>query len=278
MIFIKRDFSKVDPAILLEAEKAAAALGQIADANERKAFIAANGEIWAAFRPALIAMSHGKCWYSEASEAVSRYDVDHFRPKGRARISAKQTSDGYSWLAFDPNNYVLAAQLCNQANREYSDDTVGKANWFPLFDPSKAASLDKPDHGAEAPILLDPTNSEAPALLEFDEYGAVQPRSDLHPDYHEQIEWAIKLLGIRQTKLNDARRRHRRRTQIDIRNYKRIFLKPPHLRTQDDIDTMKSIAEMLLEAGSANAPFSALTRSLLMAEGLPHFISYNEYD
>jgi uncharacterized protein (TIGR02646 family) len=278
MIYVKRDLTKVDSEILAAAAAASAELEKISDPADRKAYIESNGAVWTAFRPALLKMSHSKCWYSEAFEAVSRYDVDHFRPKGKARISRKDTSDGYSWLAFEPNNYVLAGQLCNQANREYSDSTVGKSNWFPLYDTSKGATLTDRDYSKEAPILLDPTNKEAPALLEFNEDGTVQPNSSLAPEYRSEIDWAIELLGIRQTQLNDARRQHRLDCRLLVRIYKGIFRKPPHARTPEEIKSMAEIADRLLHLGSAKAPFSAMIRALFLAEGLPQFVQHDEYD
>ncbi|WP_217578089.1 hypothetical protein [Mesorhizobium sp. GbtcB19] len=278
MIFVKRDLSKVDPNVMAAAVAASAALDAIIDPTDRRTFIDSNQAVWTAFRSALLQMSHRKCWYSESFEAVSRYDVDHFRPKGKARISREETSEGYSWLAFDPSNFVLAGQLCNQANREYSDITVGKANWFPLYDPSKAATLANRDYSEEAPILLDPTDKQAPALLEFNEDGTVQPNSSLAPDYQSQINWAIELLGIRQTQLNDARRQHRTTCRVLVRIYKGIFRKPPHARTDEERENLKNIAEELLALGSAKSQFSAMTRALLLAEGLPQFVIHDEYD
>lgn len=277
MIFVNRDLSKVDPAIMAAAEDARTALEGIVDVGERRDFINKNYTVWTDFRPALLEMSHRKCWYSEAYEAVSRYDVDHYRPKGKARISEEETSGGYSWLAFDPTNYVLAGELCNQANREYSDSTVGKANWFPLHDPNQAASLLSRDVGLEDPILLDPTNRDSPALLEFNEDGTVQANSQLTPEYQKRVDWAITLLGIRQTQLNDARRIHRSTIQLLVRIYKGIFRKPPNLRTDEERTSMMDIGTMLLEVGSSRAPFSAMIRALLLAEGLPQFVTYDEY-
>ncbi|TAJ64226.1 hypothetical protein [Brevundimonas sp.] len=278
MIFVHRDLSKVDAGVIAAAKKAQEELAKITDPKARKAFIDANGSVWTAFRPFLREMSHGKCWYSEAKEVVSRYDVDHFRPKGAARISETETSGGYSWLAFSPENYVLAGELCNQANREFSDVTVGKANWFPLQDPSKAATLDSPDYAAEAPVLLDPTDQEAPTLLEFGEDGAVHPRGDLNEDFKHIVEWAIRLLGIRQTALNDARRALWLHCHQLARQYKRTASKPALRRTPEEVETMREMASEFVQLTSCTAPFSATARTALRAERLDHFIRYDEMD
>ncbi len=276
MIYVKRDLTKVDEKVLAAAAAATAALDAITDEAARGAFIKANSGVWTAFRPALLEMSHRKCWYSEAFEAVSRYDVDHFRPKGIAKISQTESNKGYSWLAFDPNNYVLAGTLCNQANREYTDMTVGKANWFPLYDTTKAATLAARDISGETPILLDPTVKESADLLEFNEAGEVHPNSSLELDYQKQIDWAIDLLGIRQSQLNEARRHHVRPYRLSIGIYKSIAKKAPPARTSGEQKSLKEIADELIEASRSKSPFSATIRALLQAEGLPQFIVRDE--
>lgn len=278
MIFVKRDLSAVDKELLKRAKEASDALAAIVDPKERMEFIKANSRVWSAFRSALGAMSFGKCWYSEAAEVVSRYDVDHFRPKGQARISRTTTSDGYSWLAFDPSNYVLAGQLCNQSNREYSDAAVGKANWFPLQDPEKAATLKKPSHSSELPVLLDPTDPDAPTVLEFGEDGSVSARSDLDADFREMIEWSIELLGIRQTALNGARAERWRVVHFQARQFKRIAAVAPVDRTEREAAAMKELAAELRGMASCKSPFAAMTRDALRAQQLDRLIRQEELE
>lgn len=278
MIFVNRDLSKVDAGVLADAKSAAEALAKITDPAARKEFIRQNGHVWTAFRPALGEMSFGKCWYSEAAEVVSRYDIDHFRPKGKARISKTETSGGYSWLAFDPENYVLAGELCNQANREYSDTTVGKANWFPLQDPTKAATLEKPDHSAECPVLLDPTDPEAPTLLDFGEDGSVNARSDLDDAFRETVEWSIDLLGIRQTALNGARAERWRKVNSAARKFKMIAAVAPVERTPRETLMMRELAAELQEMASCRSEFAGMARAALRAQQLDRFVRQEELE
>lgn len=141
MIYVHRDWERVPEDIKTVLKTAAAELEAIADTDARKSYIHANREKWSTVRDYLSGMSHGKCWYSEAREAVSRYQVDHFRPHGRAKQATKDYYEGYSWLAFDIENFRLAGMLCNTVNQEFSEESVGKGDWFPLIDPSKRASL-----------------------------------------------------------------------------------------------------------------------------------------
>lgn len=79
--------------------------------EERKKLIEKNN-IWGELKEWLLQLSHGKCWYSEAKEIYSFYDVDHFRPKNRAKQLDGTERDGYWWLAFDWRNYRISGTAC----------------------------------------------------------------------------------------------------------------------------------------------------------------------
>lgn len=176
--------------------------------------------------------------------------------------------DDAGFLAsFDRNNYVLAGALCNQVNRQFSDLTVGKANWFPLHDTTKTATLAARDISSEAPILLDPAVKESMDLLEFNEAGEVHPNNSLDPDHQKQVDWAINLLGIRLSQVNATRRFHVLPYKRLIETYKDIARKAPPARTAGEQKTLKKIAEDLIEASRSKSPFSAAFRALLQAEG-----------
>lgn len=49
--------------------------------DERNALIDANSAHWGKLKDWLLALSAGKCWFSEVRELYSHYDVEHFRPK-----------------------------------------------------------------------------------------------------------------------------------------------------------------------------------------------------
>src|SRR3954453_16196371 len=69
---------------------------------------------------ALRAIAGNKCWYSEVKLDGADPNVDHFRPKGRVReVNADLENTGvegagYWWLAFEFQNYRLAAMHANQ--------------------------------------------------------------------------------------------------------------------------------------------------------------------
>jgi uncharacterized protein (TIGR02646 family) len=148
------------------------------DPERRADIIRRNRHCWTAFREAFDRFSHGKCWYVECKNPGTDDDIDHYRPKS----GVKEAPDhpGYYWLAFEWTNLRLS---CHRANRPRvnveTGDTGGKAEHFPLINPS-ARAFGPADHlTSEIPALLDPTNPHDPVILSFKPNGEV----DLSPDY-----------------------------------------------------------------------------------------------
>lgn len=276
MIYVHRDWSTVPQAIQDALIAAAQALDAIADVDARKQFIKDNADKWAAVRDYLGGMSHNKCWYSEAKERVSRYQVDHFRPHGRAKQALKTFADGYSWLAFDLDNFRLAGVLCNTANKEYSEDTVGKSDWFPLANPASRACLAARDCSLESPILLDPVDPDDPCKLVFNDDGTVQADPDLPADIQSDVSAAIQYLGLTQGMLNGARKGTWRRCSRIIAQYNRIAKKRKGDRTQEETTTLLELREELMGMTRASSEFAAVARCCLRSHKLTQFIIADE--
>jgi len=173
MIYIKRDASLIPDRILKNAERAQNELEKLSF-EERVAFIKKKDSIWRAFSKYLKTMSHNKCWYSEAPDVQSFMHVDHFRPK----LEAKRTEEivdeeGYHWLAFDWENYRLAAQRSNQRTKdEDTDELQGKGSWFPLESGSRKACWEDRCIDQEKPMLLDPVIKSDTDFFDFtDEFS-----------------------------------------------------------------------------------------------------------
>jgi hypothetical protein len=278
MIYIHRDWSVVPKQVLDALKEAAVALNGIEDADARKSFIAENSEKWAALREFLSNMSHHKCWYSEARECVSRYQVDHFRPHGRSKQAEKEYANGYSWLAFEPDNFRLAGVLCNTVNREHSEKSVGKGDWFPLIDATKRATLASRSYADESPILLDPIDPSEPYDLTFNDDGKPAPVPHLEEAEKSRIRLAICYLGLDQSLLNNARRNTWRDCVRKIVKYGRVAGKRKGDRTREEVSTMGELASELIAMSKAESQFSAVTRSCLVANRLDRFIVRNELD
>ena len=276
MIYVHRDWDQVPDEVKVALKTAAAELDAIADAKKRKAYINANRTKWSAVRDYLSGMSHGKCWYSEAREAVSRYQVDHFRPHGRAKQAAKDYCEGYSWLAFDAENFRLAGMLCNTVNQEYSEESIGKGDWFPLRDPATRASIQSRSTGRETPILLDPIDPEEPYWLWFDQDGNVVPDPELTEPRKALVEQAITFLGLRQSMLNRRRRSRLRICLRAIRRYKEADALPRGERTARDTANLNEARGELLAMSAPTGEFAAAVRCLLIASGLKHLVRREE--
>ncbi len=276
MIYVHRDWGVIPQAVKDALKAAADELDGINDPQTRKDYIAANGSKWSAVRDYLGGMSHNKCWYSEAKECVSRYQVDHFRPHGRAKQALKTFADGYSWLAFDLENFRLAGVLCNTANQEYSDETVGKADWFPLVDSTKRARLSARDCGDETPLLLDPVDPDDPCKLIFNDDGSIAPDPTLGKDVQAEVELAISCLGLRQNQLNAARGETWLRCCRTIKKYNRIAKKRKGDRSAEEAATLREFQEELVAMSRASSEFAAVTRCCLKANGLPQLIVADE--
>ena len=276
MIYVHRDWNTIPQPVKDALKDAADALEAIADPQARAAFIAANALKWSAVRDYLGGMSHNKCWYSEAKERVSRYQIDHFRPHGRAKQALRNYTEGYSWLAFDLDNFRLAGVLCNTANQEYSDETVGKADWFPLADPSTRACMAARYCGGETPLLLDPVDPDDPCKLIFNDDGNVYPDPTLDAAVQRDVSLAIDYLGLRQSQLNDARRGTWRKCFRAVKKYNRIAKKRKGERTAEEVETLKELQEELVGMSKSSSEFAAVARCCLTVHGLRQLIVADE--
>jgi hypothetical protein len=129
--------------------------------KERGELIDAHSAQWTRLKPWLLALSAGKCWFSEARELYSHYDVEHFRPKKEAKALDGTVRDGYWWLSFDYMNFRVCG---NVGNRK-------KGGWFPLRVGSPCSTYGERCEEAETAYLLDPADIEDVKLLIFDEEG-----------------------------------------------------------------------------------------------------------
>lgn len=277
MIYVHRDFTKI-PKAKLDALKAVSdQLNEIADPMARKAFIAANSAVWSTVRDELSAMSFYKCWYTEAKEGVSRYQTDHFRPHGRAKQALKTFADGYSWLAFEIDNFRIVGVLANTQNQEHSETTVGKGDWFPLYDPSTRATLHNRSLNKEFPLLLDPVSEHDPAKIMFNDGGEAHPAADLPEEDKDWVDEAIVFLGIRQDQLNRLRKAIWRECLRKIDKYNRFFKKPIAQLTADERQTRDELATELRAMTSCHAPFASTARSCLRDNRLQALIAQDEF-
>jgi hypothetical protein len=87
--------------------------------ESRNAIIDANTSLWRELLDWLLNKSHGKCWFSEAKDCFSHWDVEHFRPKKKAKDESGGLGEGYWWLAFDWHNFRICGNVGNRKKGTY---------------------------------------------------------------------------------------------------------------------------------------------------------------
>ena len=163
-----------------------AALDAAGKRAERNALIDANSTHWGALKEWMLALSAGKCWFSEVRELYSHYDVEHFRPKKEAKALDPSLRDGYWWLAFDYMNFRVCG---NVGNRK-------KGGWFPLKDGSLCSTHAQQCEESETRYLLDPIDDDDVSLIAFDEEGKVIPMLGSSAWEQKRVNETVKRLKL----------------------------------------------------------------------------------
>lgn len=207
MIYVRRDVTIIPQDVLHAALQAQQELEKL-PADERADYIRDHADVWRAFSKHLRRMSYKKCWYSESPEVQSFFDVDHFRPKLRARRSEKVTDRGYEWLAFRWENFRLSAQRSNRLNtNDDTGETDGKGDWFELMDSSPVACWGNRCESEERPVLLDPVNFTDVQLIEVLDDGRTGPSPFCVGSSDIRVNRSIRLYGLNLPEILSARRK-----------------------------------------------------------------------
>ncbi len=160
MRYIPLQDQNPDPVWLTKANGLLDDLRAAGDSDERKTIIKKNSATWGELKDWLLELSYDKCWFSEAKDCFSHWDVEHYRPKVHAKDDAGVEEAGYWWLAFDWHNFRICG---NAGNRK-------KGTYFPLRPGCSRVHVDG-DLRQEDPMLLDPVDEDDPGLLFFDIEG-----------------------------------------------------------------------------------------------------------
>lgn len=198
MRFINLDGKEPDKDWRRRARALSDALDAAETKADRDAIIENNSAVWRELRSWLLELSGGKCWFSEARDCFSHWDVEHYRPKKAARnLDGTHRGEGYWWLAFDWRNFRICG---NVGNRK-------KGAFFPLRDGTHQASAVDRNTEDELPYLLDPVRPDDPLLLCFDENGDIKPLPDLDTWNTARVEESIRRYKLREHEpLMEARR------------------------------------------------------------------------
>lgn len=177
--------------------------------KERKEYINDHPD-WNQFQNAMLGLSSNKCWYSEGPIGNNDFEVDHFRPKNRAKNHDGTIIklNGYWWKAYDWDNFRLTGALANKRRRDRlkeTDEVKGKGTYFPLDIVNGTIASDESPLGCELPLLLDPTNEYDVTLLSFDEKG--EPIPATQDDYEiDRVTLSILYYHLDLDQLNKDRK------------------------------------------------------------------------
>jgi hypothetical protein len=185
-----------DAVWLTKAQDLLAALETATTSDERKKIIDDNSNVWGEMKPWLLTLSHQKCWFSEAKDCFSHWDVEHYRPKKSAKDLDGTEHEGYWWLAFQWQNFRICG---NAGNRK-------KGTYFPLR-PGCRRRGHGDDVRREEPQLLDPTNVDDPVLLSFNLEGSAIPAPHITDLWEkERVTYSVERYNLDFNPLKDKRK------------------------------------------------------------------------
>ena len=276
MTYVFQDQAKIPRAWLDKVAALQAQLEAIPTADERKAFIDSKAGVWGEIKDKLLEMSHGKCWYSEAPDAVSDWHVDHFRPKNRARDEDSTAHEGYAWLTFDWKNYRIAGSYSNSPHHDHEGTTRGKWDFFPLAHGCVRANWANRACTHEICLILDPAKKNDPKLMTFDEEGLPIPSDPSNAITKKKVEVTIHYLYLDSPRLVAARKRKWRETSDWIEEYHNVC--PPDYAacTPQDFNRFERHLTRLSGITGPNAAYASTARACLRANGLGDLIQSPE--
>lgn len=157
-------------------------------------------------RAALEKLFYHKCAYCRSDmTAVSDWNVEHFRPKGR--VAERSDHPGYYWLTYNWENLYPACTFCNQRRRDkpiWGDlkyaTTGGKLDQFPLEDEDTRAMSHHDDINQEKILLIDPCNDNPEEYLSYDIKGQIYALND-----NSRGEATINICNLKRRRLRDRR-------------------------------------------------------------------------
>ncbi|WP_081333858.1 hypothetical protein [Burkholderia stagnalis] len=240
-----------------------AALEAAGKRDERNALIAANGAHWGALKEWMLALSGGKCWFSEVRELYSHYDVEHFRPKKEARALDGTERDGYWWLAFDYMNLRVCG---NVGNRK-------KGGWFPLKDGSLCSSYAAPCEESEARYLLDPIDDDDVSLIAFDEEGKVIPAPGTSDWEKKRVHVTVERLKLNEhAPLAEERRKIWQKVNGLIEDFYAAKAKCSHGNNPAAKAKLLEVRSRVREMTKRSAELSAVARWCIQVRNEPQLL------
>lgn len=234
------------------------------DVAARNDLIDSNSALWRELKEWLLELSHGKCWFSEAKDCFSHWDVEHYRPKKSSKNESGVTDDGYWWLAFDWHNFRICG---NVGNRK-------KGSFFPLREGcARVGPLGDLRH--EQPMLLDPADDDDPNLLFFDFVGGAIPAPHVTDTWErDRVTYSVERCKLDYPPLTDRRKTAWGECWSQIQ----IYLAELALYQADPANTIakegfKSAARRVRSLIGDEKEFSSVARACILSSGDRRVIS-----
>lgn len=223
---------------------------------------------WGELYASLSELSGNKCWYSEAPESSSEWEIEHYRPKAKS-INADGIvirEDGYWWLSYHWENLRFAGSLVNKLRKDRFKDennVLGKGNFFPLADESKVSQPEDLICNGEVPLLIDPVNPRDVTLISFDKNGDPFPTFDATKALqNRKAILSIKYYGLDHTPLKRGRKKIWKQCE-NLVTRTQNYVKNDQF-TGDQVE--KELDECYLQLAtlsSITSPYSAVVRSFI---------------
>lgn len=237
-----------------------AALEASGKRDERNALIDQNKSHWDQLKPWLMALSGGKCWFSDVRDLFSHYDVEHFRPKKQAKALDGSERDGYWWLAFDYMNFRLCG---NVGNRK-------KGGWFPLQQGSLLSTYAAQCEESESCIFLDPIDENDVSLIAFDEEGKVIPAPGASVWQKQRVEETVKRLKLNEhVPLAEERRKVWQKVDFLIEDFRKALSRCALGNNPAAKEKLKTIRKGIRDLTNPASELSSVARWCLLLRNDP---------
>ena len=223
------------------------------DKAARDKIIDDNSQFWGEVKDWLGEFSDGKCWFSEARDTCSHWQVEHFRPKKEAKDPIGPNRDGYWWLTFDYLNYRLCGGVVN----------TKKGSYFPIRTATTAAVCPEDNCDDEAPVLLDPTKEADVMLLTFADGGRAVP-AEQDGWHHERARRSIERYKLNgHTPLCRARGDIWNACSTDIKEMEILSKEQQVRHSPSRKQKIEEIAKRLQDRTRSTSQFSSVARAFL---------------
>lgn len=250
------DFQKWE----VRANKVTKELHEAPDMESRKAIIDKNQKLWGELKDWLLSLSDQKCWFSEAKDCFSHWDVEHFRPKKSAKDENGTEYDGYWWLALDWQNFRICG---NAGNRK-------KGTYFPLRIQENRVVCPNSDLRLEDPLMLDPSDVDDPNLLFFNVEGKAVPAPGIDNEWDKKrVNYSIQRCNLDFNPLVEKRKTVWNDCWNHIKQYREEIAKSAESGVNNPIarQMTKEKAKAIREMVKQDKELSSVARACVISTG-----------